>query len=65
MTTVQEIKTLERLRDQTFSDLKEFVENREKVHWRTWDRYKQANWRKFSWFRVNSNGMQDVRQQID
>jgi hypothetical protein len=38
--TVQEIERLQMVKDQTFSDLKEFVGTRERVHWRTSDKYK-------------------------
>ena len=36
----QEIAELTALRDQTFKDLQEFVQNREKSHWRNWDKFK-------------------------
>lgn len=39
----EEIKHLKKLRDQVFDDLQTFVREREKHHWREWDRYKYEN----------------------
>lgn len=34
---------MSKLRDQTYEDLNEFVKRREKLHWRSWDKYKYTN----------------------
>lgn len=40
---MKEVESLKQFRDVTFEDLQTFVKNREKVHWRNWDRYKYVN----------------------
>ncbi len=38
-----EMQQIKKLRDQTFDDLQTFVKNREKFHWRKWDKRKYVN----------------------
>jgi hypothetical protein len=38
-----ELQQMKKLRDQTFDDLQTFVKNREKFHWRKWDKWKYVN----------------------
>ena len=38
----EEVQSLRRLRDQIFDDLQTFVREREKHHWRIWDKYKSV-----------------------
>ena len=37
------MQQIKKLRDQTFDDLQTFVKNREKFHWRKWDKWKYVN----------------------
>lgn len=41
---------MKKVRDQTFVDLHEFVQEREKYHWRNWDKWKETNQKKFRYY---------------
>lgn len=38
-----ELERLQQLKDQTFQDLQDFVREREKHHWRNWDKLKDTD----------------------
>ena len=53
-----ELDRLTRLRDQTYADLKIFVRDREKHHWREWDKLKDTD-RKYAQYLEEVTGQAD------
>lgn len=61
--TERELDLLKQLRDRTYADIRNFVNEREKKHWRLWDRYGGRMYKPF----LDSSGLTlgQIRYQCD